>query len=59
MRMHSEIRWSEVVRKSISDKIQDLELMNQLTKRSKFTKADVDAIASKINSEVFRSLNKR
>ncbi|MBI2208009.1 hypothetical protein HYU50_00785 [Candidatus Woesearchaeota archaeon] len=59
MRMHSEIRWSEVVRKSISDKIHDLELMNQLTKKSKLTQSDVDAIASKINRDVFKGLNKR
>ncbi|MBI2653142.1 hypothetical protein HYX00_06760 [Candidatus Woesearchaeota archaeon] len=59
MKRHSEIRWSEVVRKSISEKIEDLEVMDKLTKRSKLTQADVDAIASKINREVFGDLNKR
>ena len=59
MKRHSEIRWSEVVRKSISEKIEDLEVMDRLTKRSKLTQADVDAIASKINREVFGDLNKR
>ncbi len=48
-----------VVRKSISDKIYDLELMSQLTKSSQFTRTDVDAISSKINKDVFKALNKR
>ncbi|MEK6949484.1 MAG: hypothetical protein AABX34_04630 [Nanoarchaeota archaeon] len=56
MKKHSEIRWSEVVRKSISEKIEDLEVMDKLTKRSKLTQADVDEIAEKIDSEVARKL---
>jgi hypothetical protein len=59
MKRHSEIRWSEVVRKSISEKIEDLEVMDKLTKRSKLTQADVDEIAHKINRDVFEELNKR
>ena len=59
MKKHSEIRWSEVVRKSISEKIEDLELMGKLTKRSKLTPTDVDEIAHKINRNVFEELNKR
>ena len=56
MKKHSEIRWSEVVRKSISEKIEDLEVMDKLTKRSKLTQADVDEIAEKIDSEVAHKL---
>ena len=59
MKKHSEMRWSEVVRKSISQKIEDLELMDKLTKRSKLTQADVDEIAHKIDREVFEELNRR
>lgn len=59
MRKHSEIRWSEVVRRTISDKIEDLELMDKLTSKSRFTQKDVDELAHKINSEVFKELNKR
>ena len=56
MKRHSEIRWSEVVRKTISERIEDLELMEKLAKRSKLTQADVDEIAKKIDSEVARKL---
>ena len=59
MKKHSEIRWSEVVRKSISEKIDDLEIMDKLTKRSKLTQADVNEIAHKIDRDVFEELNKR
>ena len=59
MKKHSEIRWSEVVRKSISEKIEDLELMGKLTKRSNLTPTDVDEMAHKINRNVFEELNKR
>jgi hypothetical protein len=59
MRMHSEIRWSEVVRKSISDKIHDLELMNQISKKSNLTLSDVNELSGKINKDVFKSLNKK
>jgi len=59
MKKHSEIRWSEVVRKSISEKIDDLEVMGRLTKRSKLTQEDVDEIAHKIDRDVFEELNKR
>lgn len=59
MRKHSEIRWSEVVRRTISEKIEDLELMDKLTSKSKLTQKDVDELSHKINSEVFKELNKR
>ena len=59
MKKHSEIRWSEVVRKSISEKIEDLEVMDRLTKRSKLTQADVDEISNKVNKGIFEELNKR
>jgi hypothetical protein len=56
MREHSEIRWSEVVRKSISQKIEDLDVMDKLTAKSKLTQRDVDTIASKIDGAVARKL---
>ena len=59
MKKHSEIRWSEVVRKSISEKIEDLEVLDKLTRKSKLTQTDVDEIAHKIDRDVFEELNKR
>ena len=57
MRKHSEIRWSEVVRKSITQRIELLEMMDKITQKSKLTKKDVDDISRKIKKETFEELN--
>ncbi len=59
MKKHSEIRWSEVVRKTISEKIEDLEVLDKLTRKSKLMQEDVDEIAHNVNRDVFEELNKR
>ena len=59
MKKHSEIRWSEVVRKSISSKVEMLEVMDKITKKSKLTEKDVDKLSRKIKREVFDDLNRR
>ena len=59
MKEHSEIRWSEVVRKTIAEKVEMLEAMDTLAKKSKLTKKDVEEIAHKINKEVFLEMNKK
>ncbi len=59
MKKHSEIRWSEVVRKTITEKIEDMEMMEKLVSKSRLTKNDVEELAHKINGEVFKELNRR
>ena len=59
MKPHSEIRWSDVVRKSITQKVEMLEVMDQIAKKSKLTKKDIEEISEKINKETFEELNKR
>ena len=59
MKTYSEIRWSEVVRKTISDKIETLDLMDKLTSKSKLTEKDVTLIANKVDSGVARKLGLR
>jgi hypothetical protein len=56
MKEHSEIRWSEVVRKSIAQKIEDLDIMDKLTRKSRMTQKDVDNIAGRIDSAVAKKL---
>jgi predicted CopG family antitoxin len=48
MRKMSEIRWSEVARRAIEQRINDLEVMNKIASKSKLTKKDVDEISKKI-----------
>ena len=59
MRQHSEIRWSEVVRKTITQKIEDLDVMDKLTAKSKLRQRNVDEIASKVDRAVARKLSLR
>ena len=48
MKTFSEIRWSEIARRAIEQRINDLEIINQITSKSKLTKKDVDEISKKI-----------
>lgn len=50
MEKHAEINWSEVTRQAIRNKIEKLELLDELTTDSGLTEEDVDEIAAKINA---------
>lgn len=50
MKEFSEIRWSEVARKAIEQKVNDLEVMNKIASKSKLTKKDVEELSKKINN---------
>jgi hypothetical protein len=49
MENHPEINWSEVTRQAIEEKIEALEVMDELTGESALTESDVQEIADKIN----------
>jgi ribosomal protein L15 len=49
MEKHPEINWSEVTRQAIRDKIETLEVMDELTSGSELTESDVVDITDKIN----------
>jgi post-segregation antitoxin (ccd killing protein) len=49
MEKHPEINWSEVTRQAIQEKIEALEIMDQLTSESELTESDVQEIADRIN----------
>jgi ribosomal protein L15 len=49
MENHPEINWSEVTRQAIRNKIEKLELLDELTADSELTEEDVDEIAAKVN----------
>ena len=59
MKKHPEIRWSEVARKSIRQKVEMLDAMDKIASKSKLTMRDVDEISRKIKMETFEELNKR
>ena len=49
MEKHPEINWSEVTRQAIQEKIEALEVMDELTSESELTESDVTEIADRIN----------
>lgn len=49
MEKHPEINWSEVTRQAIQNKVETLEVMDELTSGSELTESDVQEISDKIN----------
>ena len=50
MKHFSEVRWSEVARKAIVDKLETLRLAENLAKKSKLSEKDVKEFSKKIKS---------
>ncbi len=57
MKHFSEIRWSEVARKAIIEKIETLELAEKLAKKSQLTKKDVEDFNKKIKNLASKRFN--
>lgn len=49
MEQHPEINWSEVTRQAIQQKVEELEVMDELVSDSGLTSEDVKEIAAKVN----------
>lgn len=50
MKKFSEIRWSEIVRRAIEQRVNDLETIDKIASKSKLTKKDVEEISKKIKT---------
>jgi hypothetical protein len=55
MKEFSEVKWSEVARKAIIEKLETLKMAQKLAEKSKLTQKDIDEFSKKINA----SANKR
>jgi predicted CopG family antitoxin len=51
MDRHPEINWSEVARQAINQKIEDLELMDEIASKSQLTEEEVEELSKKINQD--------
>ncbi|MBS3168407.1 hypothetical protein J4216_04735 [Candidatus Woesearchaeota archaeon] len=51
MKHFSEIKWTEVARKAIENKLKDLEMLEKLVSKSKLTQKDVEEFGRKIKQE--------
>jgi predicted CopG family antitoxin len=48
MKKFSEMKWSEVARRAIEQRVDDLEVMDKITSKSKLTKKDAEELGEKI-----------
>ena len=48
MKQMSDIRWSEIARRAIEQRMNDLETLNRLASKSKMTDKDIEEISKKI-----------
>ena len=48
MKNFSEIKWSEIVRKMLEQKINDMEITEKIASKSKITKKDIEKISKEI-----------
>lgn len=52
MREHPELKWSEVARQAFEQKIDELELMEELLERSELTEADAEELGHRLKAEI-------
>ena len=50
MKMFTEVRWSEVARKAVEQRVNDLEELNSIASKSRLTQKDVECISEKIKA---------
>ncbi len=51
MKHFSEVRWSEIARKAIIARLENLKLAESLAQKSRLTKKDIETFSKKIKSE--------
>lgn len=56
MNQHPEINWSEVARQAFQEKLEDLELMEQIASESQLTEEDVEELSEKIDRDAAERL---
>lgn len=54
MKKHSEIKWSEIARKAIIKRIEDLKTLDLLLEKSTLKKEDAEEIAQVIKTRVWK-----
>lgn len=54
MKQFSDIKWTEVARRAIETKIEDLEALENLVSKSKLTQRDIEKFSKKIKTSAAR-----
>ena len=59
MKKHPEVKWSEVVRRVLAEKIRDFELMDRITANSLLTAEDVDDLDHILKETLLKRYKRR
>lgn len=59
MKMFKEIRWSEVARRAIEERINNLETIERIASKSKLTLKDANEISKKIKRSAFKRFKEK
>jgi hypothetical protein len=57
MKVHTELKWSDIARRAFENKLKEIELTNKLLGNSKLTEEDAERIGHKIKSEIRKRFN--
>ncbi len=52
MKKFNELRWSEIARKAIEERVNDLEVMEKIVSKSKLTEKDAEEISEKVKKGI-------
>ena len=54
MKVHNEIRWSEIARRAISKQVHKLMIMDKIASKSKLTMKDIEVINKKVKEDLIK-----
>ncbi len=58
MKQHTELKWSDIARKSFENKLNEIELLDKLLSKSKLSEKDAEIIGHKIKAEIRKRFDK-
>jgi uncharacterized protein (UPF0303 family) len=59
MNQRKEIRWSQIAREAFEQKIEELEWMERMLKKSKLTEQDAEQIGNEVKKQIWKRFQKR
>ena len=54
IKKHNEIKWSEIARRALWEQAKKLQMMDELVKKSKFSKKDVEVLDKEIKGALLK-----
>lgn len=58
MKQHTELKWSDIARKSFENKLNEIELLDKMLSKSKLSEKDAEIIGHKIKAEMRKRFDK-